>query len=83
KSQERRIGIGVSYIPTRVRCTHGKQLSATLVRGKDEYRHFGPEPPPLRAYDAQAVVVHADATREFFSQHGSKRTGGAEPHDGE
>nr|HIA87428.1 phytanoyl-CoA dioxygenase family protein [Gammaproteobacteria bacterium] len=66
KSSERRIGIGVSYIPTRVRCTHGKQLSATLVRGEDEYRHFQPEPPPLRAYDAEAVVTHADATRNFF-----------------
>ena len=83
KSPERRIGIGVSYIPTHVRCTHGEQLSATLVRGEDEYQHFRPEPPPSQAYDAEAVVTHADATRTFFSQHGSERTGGTEPHDGE
>ena len=83
KSSERRIGIGVSYIPTRVRCTHAGPLSATLVRGDDEYRHFRPEPPPLRAYDAEAVATHAEATRNFFSQHGSDRSGAAEARDGE
>ena len=83
KSEERRIGIGVSYIPTHVKCTHGERVSATLVRGEDKYRHFLEEQPPIKAYDAEAVATHADATRHFFSQHGSKRTSVAEPRTGE
>ena len=40
RSRHRRIGIGVSYIPTRCRLVNGVRVTATLVRGRDDYRHF-------------------------------------------
>lgn len=74
RSTDRRIGIGVSYIPTRVRHTGPRRLTATLVRGEDGFGHFDPESKPTRGYDALARQHHADATGRFFSGHGSKRT---------
>jgi hypothetical protein len=35
-----RNGIGISYIPIRVRHVGPTRLSATLVRGRDTYGHF-------------------------------------------
>ena len=74
RSTDRRIGIGVSYIPTRVRHTGPQRLTATLVRGEDHFGHFDPESKPTQGYDALARQQHADATGRFFSGHGSKRT---------
>ena len=73
-SADRRIGIGVSYIPTHVRCNHGHRLTATLVRGQDRYNYFDHEEPPRDVFEARAVAHHADATQRFFSNHGSERT---------
>ncbi len=62
----RRIGIGISYIPTRVYHVGPTRLSATLVRGTDSYRHFDHEPAPRTEADADAVRVHADAVARFW-----------------
>jgi hypothetical protein len=44
-SDGRRIGLGISYIPTDCRNVTGQRVSATLVRGQDDYGHFDLEPP--------------------------------------
>lgn len=45
-SQDRRIGLGISYIPTRVRHIGTVRQRAMLVRGEDSFGHFDLEPPP-------------------------------------
>lgn len=71
---DRRIGIGISYIPTRVRHTGPRRLSASLVRGKDVYGHFDPEQRPRASFDAEARAHHAAMCDQFFGTHGSVRT---------
>jgi non-heme Fe2+,alpha-ketoglutarate-dependent halogenase len=66
RTAERRIGIGVSYIPTRVRHIGATRLSATLVRGTDTYRHFDHEPAPLADEDDAALRAHADSVGRFW-----------------
>ena len=66
QTNERRIGIGVSYIPTRCRLVNDARVSAALVRGTDEYGHFDPEPRPQADYDAAAIAAHARAVDQFF-----------------
>jgi hypothetical protein len=44
RSDGRRIGLGISYIPTRCRGTTDQRVSATLVRGEDNFGHFEREP---------------------------------------
>jgi ectoine hydroxylase-related dioxygenase (phytanoyl-CoA dioxygenase family) len=60
RSNDRRIGLAIRYIPTYV-----KQLkvrdSATLVRGRDRYRNFDLEPRPTHDLDEAALAAHADA----------------------
>jgi ectoine hydroxylase-related dioxygenase (phytanoyl-CoA dioxygenase family) len=60
RSNNRRIGLAIRYIPTDV-----KQLkvrdSATLVRGVDRYGNFDLEPRPRHDLDDAALAAHADA----------------------
>jgi non-heme Fe2+,alpha-ketoglutarate-dependent halogenase len=67
RSDDRRIGVGISYIPTRVRFTGSTRLSATLVRGVDRYHHFDPEPSPRADFDAAAREAHARISRTYFA----------------
>ena len=62
-----RIGIGISYIPTRVRHVGPTRLSATLVRGLDRYGHFDLEPAPRADLDPAAVAVHRDSDARFWT----------------
>lgn len=71
---DRRIGVGISYIPTRVRHVGPTRLTASLVRGEDRHRHFDPEARPRADFDAEARATHADACARFFATHGSVRT---------
>jgi hypothetical protein len=71
---DRRIGVGISYIPTRVRHVGPHRLTASLVRGQDDHGHFDPEPRPRGDFDAEARVAHAEACARFFGSHGSVRT---------
>lgn len=66
RTGERRIGIGVSYIPTHCRLVNDVRVTASLVRGRDEYGHFDPEPRPTGDFDAGARAVHAAAVQRFF-----------------
>ena len=64
RSQHRRIGLGISYIPTYARCTAKSRVTAMLVRGQDKYGNFDEERRPRaeagpdeRAFHAQAVAT--------------------------
>jgi len=71
---DRRIGVGISYIPTEVRHVGDRRLTASLVRGEDRHRHFDPEPRPRTDFDAAGRAAHADACARFFAGHGSLRS---------
>ncbi len=65
RSADRRIGLGLSYIPTSVRCTSRTRLTAMLVRGTDPAPHFDDEPRPRVDFGATERAVHADAVARF------------------
>ncbi len=60
RSDDRRIGLAIRYIPTDV-CQLKVRDSATLVRGIDRYGNFDHEPRPHRDLDERALAAHADA----------------------
>lgn len=60
RSDDRRIGFAIRYIPTHVRQTKLRD-SAQLARGIDEYGHFDWEPRPKADLDTNALAAHADA----------------------
>jgi len=64
-SADRRIGLGISYIPTHVRCTSATRLSAMLVRGVDRYGHFDDEPRPTVDFGPAERAFHAEAVARF------------------
>lgn len=67
RSNDRRIGLGISYIPTRCRCSARQRLSATLVRGEDRYGHFDLDPAPRTDFDPIAVEVHQQAMARWHA----------------
>lgn len=60
RSDDRRIGMALRYIPTHVRQTKLRD-SAMLVRGVDEYHHFDDEARPQADLDEAALASHAQA----------------------
>ena len=62
RSDDRRIGLALRYIPTHVRQVAGARDSATLVRGVDTYRHFDHEQAPESDLAPAAVARHAAIT---------------------
>lgn len=60
RTNDRRIGLAIRYIPTSVRQTKVRD-AAMLVRGVDRYRHFDYEPRPKSDLDAAALAAHADS----------------------
>lgn len=65
QSNHRRVGLGISYIPTSVRCQTRTRQTAMLVRGEDRYNHFDDEPRPQVDYGADERAAHADAVARF------------------
>jgi len=63
RSDDRRIGFAIRYIPTRVRQTEVDGDTATLVRGRDRFGHFELERRPDADLAAAAVAYHAEVTR--------------------
>ncbi|MGE0798150.1 MAG: phytanoyl-CoA dioxygenase family protein [Lautropia sp.] len=61
RSDRRRVGIAIRYIPTHVQQVLGVRDSAMLVRGIDEYGHFEPEARPRMPFDEAAIAQHATA----------------------
>jgi hypothetical protein len=66
---DRRIGIGVSYIPTWVRHTGSQRHTAHLVRGSDSYGHFDLDPPPAGDYDEAAVAQHEASYQNYLANY--------------
>ncbi len=60
RSNDRRIGFALRYIPTRLAQTLTRD-HATLVRGKDDFGHFTLEPRPAADLDEAAVAAHRAA----------------------
>jgi non-heme Fe2+,alpha-ketoglutarate-dependent halogenase len=59
RSAGRRIGLAVSYVPTRVQHLGVKHKTpAMLVRGTDTFGHFALEPPPLADLDDAARAAY-------------------------
>jgi non-heme Fe2+,alpha-ketoglutarate-dependent halogenase len=65
RTDYRRIGLGISYIPTSARCRCHTRLSAMLVRGIDRYGHFDDEPRPQTDYGPAERAFHAEAVARF------------------
>ena len=63
RAQDRRIGLAVRYIPTRVRQVAIEDDSAALVRGSDEYGHFRLEPRPERDMDPAFLAMQDEAAQ--------------------
>ncbi|HUN40268.1 MAG TPA: phytanoyl-CoA dioxygenase family protein [Acetobacteraceae bacterium] len=67
RTERRRIGIGVSYIPPHCRLVNeGARVTAALVRGCDKYGHFDLEPRPAGDFDPTSRATHAEAVARFF-----------------
>jgi ectoine hydroxylase-related dioxygenase (phytanoyl-CoA dioxygenase family) len=62
RSDDRRIGFAIRYIPTSVRQIAGPRDSATLVRGIDTYHHFDDEPRPEFDMSPAALALHQSIT---------------------
>ena len=58
RSADRRIGLGISYIPTGVRHSGSRRMSATLVRGVDRHGHFDLETNPRTLTPDERVAAH-------------------------
>lgn len=65
RSADRRIGIGISYIPTRVRHIGSYRMPATLVRGADKFGNFDLEPDPRALSPEDAVTAHEQAYNRY------------------
>ena len=74
QSDDRRIGLGIRYIPPTARQVRVDWDSATLVRGNDRHGHFELEPEPERDFDPIAVSFHdkADETQRKIFYAGAK-----------
>ena len=64
-SARRRIGLGVSYIPTSVQCTGTVRHTAMLVRGIDRYNHFDHEPRLSADFDPAVEPFRQDAIARY------------------
>lgn len=60
RSDDRRIGFVIRYVPTYVRQVVGRTDSATLVRGVDRYGHFEPEERPVADLDPAALAHYQE-----------------------
>lgn len=71
RSNDRRIGLGISYIPTHARCTAKNRVTAMLVRGQDRYGNFDDERRPHEEAGPEERAFHADAVGRFRSMNAS------------
>ena len=65
RSSHRRIGLGISYIPTSAHCISLTRVSAMLVRGQDRYGNFDDERRPTAEAGPQERAVHEKAVATF------------------
>lgn len=67
RSDDRRIGLGISYIPAHCRVATPHRLSAMLVRGQDRYGHFDDEERPDGDATPRALASHAAAMQKWHT----------------
>ena len=72
---DRRIGLGISYIPTSARCTSATRVTAMLVRGEDKYRHFDDERRPTHEAGLAERAFHAEAVARFRAMNAAESEG--------
>lgn len=77
RSPERRIGIALSYIPTRTRYIGKRRMPASLVRGRDEYGHFDLQPRPQVDFGEIEMQRH-DTTFKAYIESFYEQLGEAE-----
>ena len=65
RSKKRRIGIGISYVPTSVKHIGTHRMPAMLVRGMDKYGHFALEPDPVCNLDDAARKAHEESYKAY------------------
>ena len=65
RSNDRRIGLGISYISTWARCTARDRVTAMLVRGEDKYGNFDDERRPVAEAGPAERAFHAEAVARF------------------
>jgi len=66
-SSRPRVGLGISYIPTSVRCTSSDiRLTAGLARGTDRYGHFEIEPRVRFDFDPAVEPFRQDAIDRYY-----------------
>jgi len=66
ESDTRRIGIALSYIPTRTRYIGRRRMPATLVRGADAHGHFDLQPGPVEEFGAAEMERHEVTFRAYI-----------------
>jgi ectoine hydroxylase-related dioxygenase (phytanoyl-CoA dioxygenase family) len=78
-SDDRRIGIGIRYIPPAARQVMNDWDSASLVRGTDPHGHFELEPEPAHDFDPAAVALHekSDAAQRKIYYSGATAAAGS------
>ena len=64
-NDDRRMGLGVSFVPAHVKPLGPVKPSALLVRGQDRYGHFLSETRLKVPMSAEAQAAHAEAVRLF------------------
>jgi non-heme Fe2+,alpha-ketoglutarate-dependent halogenase len=65
RADHRRVGIGISYVPARVRGTGTVRQQALLVRGSNRFDNFELLPDPVQELGAAEVAVHEGAYARF------------------
>lgn len=65
RTADRRIGFGISYIPTHVRHGGSLRMPATLVRGTDRFGHFELEPDPRQLSETERAAAHDRAYERY------------------
>ena len=64
-NNDRRMGLGISFIPAHVKPLGPVRPHAMLVRGQDSYGHFLPEERLKVPMSTEAQAAHAEAVRLF------------------
>ena len=76
KTDDRRVGLAIRYIPPDTQQQYSDQDSAALVRGVDNHQHFELEPEPRYDFDPVAVAFHKESEeiRRQILYHGTNWT---------
>jgi ectoine hydroxylase-related dioxygenase (phytanoyl-CoA dioxygenase family) len=63
---DRRIGIALSYIPTRTRYIGNRRMPAYLIRGTDTFGHFDLQPPPATDFGSEEMARHEATFKAYI-----------------